>query len=285
MAAPQLNAFPLGGGAKVYCRAKRNPAMNSVTNANDDRRLAQARPASVQTYARIAGVLFLLSIVAGGFGEAYVPSKLIVSGDATATAKNINAFDSLFRLGFATYLIEAVCDIGLALILYVLLRPVRNDLALLAAFFGLVSTALFGVAELFYFAASLILGGAAYLKTFSPDQLNTLALLSLKLYGYGGGIFMVFYGVASVLRGYLIFRSGYLPKVLGALLALGGLGFVTRNFALVLAPAYASDFLLLPMILAGVSLTVWLLVRGVDVPKWEAKAAPPHSEGIYNVGL
>ncbi len=247
--------------------------MNSIPSVDDDRRLAQPRATSVQTYARTAGVLFLLSIVAGAFGEAYVPFKVIVSADATATAKNIIAFDSLFRMGFASYLVEAVCDIALNLILYVLLRPVRKDLALLAAFFGLVSTTLFGVAELFYFAASLILGGADYLKSFSPDQLNTLALLSLKLYGYGGGIFMVFYGVAAVLRGYLIFRSGYLPKALGVLLALAGLGFVTRNFALVLAPAYASDFLLLPMILAGVSLTVWLLVRGVDVPMWEAKAA------------
>ena len=225
--------------------------------------------ASVQTYARVAGVLFLISIVAGGFGEAYVPSKLIVSADATATAKNIHAFDSLFRMGFAIYLVEAVCDIALSLVFYVLLKPVRKDLALLAAFFGLVSTALFAVAELFYYAASLVLGGSAYLKTFSPDQLNTLALLSLKLYGRGAGIFMVFYGMASVLRGYLIYRSGYLPKVLGALLAFAGLGFIVKNFALVLAPAYASDLLLLPMFLAALSLTVWLLVKGVDVEKWE----------------
>jgi hypothetical protein len=245
--------------------------MNTIPNANDDRRFAQARATPVQAYARIAGLLFLFTIVAGGFGEFYIPSKLIVSADATATANNIHAFDSLFRLGFAVYLVEAVCDISLALIFYVLLRPVHKYLALLAAFFGLVSTALFGVAELFYFAASLILGGAPYLKTFSPDQLNTLALFSLKLYGRAGGIFMVFYGVASVLRGYLIYRSGYLPKVLGVLLALAGLGFVTNNFALVLAPAYASDVLLLPMFLAAVSLTVWFLVRGVNVPKWEAK--------------
>jgi len=223
----------------------------------------------VQTYARIAGVVLLISMVAGGFGEAYVPSKLVVSADATATAKNIHDFDSLFRLGFAVYLVEAVCDVALALMFYVLLRPVRKDLALLAAFFGLVSTALFAVAELFYYAASLVLGGSAYLKTFSPDQLNTLALLSLKLYGHGAGIFMVFYGIASVLRGYLIYRSGYLPKFLGALLALAGFGFILKNFALVLAPAYASDFLLLPMFLAALSLTVWLLVKGVDVAEWE----------------
>ena len=247
--------------------------MNTGPNVNDDRLLAQARAVSIQTYARIAGVLCLLSFVAGGFGEAYVPSKVIVSADATATAENIRALGSLFRMGFAGYLMEAVCDIALSLILYVLLRPVSKDLALLAAFFGLIGTALFGVAELFYFAASHILGGADYLKTFSPDQLNTVALLSLKLFGYGGGIFLVFSGVAWVLRGYLIFRSCYLPKFLGVLLTLGGLAFVARNFALVLAPAYASGSLLLLMLPGGLSLTVWLLVRGVDVAKWEAKAA------------
>lgn len=125
-----------------------------------------------------------------------------------------------------------------------------------------------------YFAASLIVSGADYLKVFSPEQVNALALLSLKVSGYGGGIFMVFYGIASIVRGYLIFQSGYLPKFLGVLLVIGGLGFVTRNFILVLAPAYASSFLLLPMIIAIVSLTLWLLVRGVDVQKWNDRAAP-----------
>jgi len=223
-------------------------------------------------YARIAGVLFLISLVAGGFGEFYVPSALIVSGDATATANNTIASDWLFRMGFASYLVEAICDMGLTLVLYLLLRPVREDLALLATFFRLVSTAVFAVAELFYFAPLLILGGAG-LKAFSPDQLNALALLSLRFYGYGAGIFMVFYGVPSVLLGYLIFRSGYLPRFLGVLLALTGLGFVLRNFLLVLAPAYASSLLLLPAPLGALAMTVWLLARGVDVPKWEEKAA------------
>jgi hypothetical protein len=251
----------------------RNPAMNDASNANDYSGLGPARAVPVQTYARIAGVLFLLSIVAGFFGEFYVPSRLIVSGDANATARNIITFNWLFRLGFAAYLVEALCDVALALLLYVLLRPVQKTLALLAAFFGLISTTLYAVAELFYFAAWIIVGGADALKTFSPDQLSALALLSLKVFGYGGGVFMVFYGVASFLRGYLIFRSGYLPRFLGILLMLAGLGFIMRNFALVLVPAYASNALLLPMFVAGVSLTVWFLVRGVDVSKWEAKAA------------
>ncbi len=227
---------------------------------------------NVQRYARIAGVLFLLSLVAGGFGEAYVPAKLIVSADATATAANIRNFDFLYRLGFAGFLIESLCDITLALMLYALLKPVSKELSLLAAFFGLVGTTLFAFAELFYFAPPLILGGAGYLKTFSPDQLNALVLLSLKFYQYGGMIFTAYYGMSWIVRAYLIFRSGYLPKFLGVLMAIGGVGFVARNFALILAPAYASSVLLLLLFPGGLLLTVWLLVRGVDVPKWNVKA-------------
>ena len=254
--------------------------MTIASNANESRQRGPDRATSIQTYARIAGVLCLISLVAGGFGEFYVPSKLIVSGDAATTARNILASELLFRLGFAAYLIEAVCDIALALIFYVLLRPVHKNLALLAAFFGLVATATFAIAELFYyFGASLILRSPDYLKTLAPEHLNNLTLLFIKLSGTCGGIFLVFYGVASIIRGYLIFQSGYLPKFLGVLLALAGLGFVIRNFALVLAPAYASGWLLLPVIVALLSLTLWLLVRGVDVPRWEEKVAT-REEGV-----
>jgi hypothetical protein len=247
--------------------------MTTRAIANEAGRPTEARARSIQAYARAAGVLFLISFVAGGFGEAYVPSQIIVSGDAAATAHNIMAPDSLFRLGFAGYLVEAVCDIALTLIFYVLLRPVRKDIALLAAFFGLVGTAVFAAFELFYLAPSLILGGAGYLKVFSPDQLNALALLSLKLFAYGAAMFMVFYGVSWVLRGYLIFLSGYLPAVLGVLMALGGFAFIAQNLLLVLAPAYASGNLLLMIVPGGLLLALWLLVRGVDVRKWEEKTA------------
>jgi len=207
----------------------------------------------MQTYARIAGILLLLTIVAGGFGEAYVPAHLIVSGNAAATLANIRAHDALFRLGFAAYLVEAVCDIALALYFYLLLRPIRDDLAMLSAFFGLVSTAVFAVAEMFYFAVTIAGADAARVQWV------------LRMNALGAGAFMVFYGIASFLRGYLIWRSRYLPKFLGALLMLAGAGFVAKNVALVLAPAYASDILLLPMFLAAVALTAWLLVKGVDV--------------------
>ena len=155
-----------------------------------------------------------------------------------------------------------------------------KGMALLSAFFGLVSTAVFAVAaQLFYFAPSFMVRGPEYLKPFSADQVNSLAFLSLRFSGYGGALFMVFYGLASILRGYLIFKSGYLPKVLGVLLALGGLGFVMRNFVFVLAPAYASDLLLPPMIIAMLALALWLLLKGVDTPKWEEQARVSRRSG------
>lgn len=238
------------------------------------------RAASIQTYARITSVVFLVAIVAGGFGEFYAPAQLIVPGNASATAHNIIASSLLFRLGFVGYLGEAITDVALTFLFYVLLRPVHANLALLAVFFRLMATATFAFGELFYFAPALILGGDRYLSTFSPDQLHALTLLSLNVYGTAGYLFNVHYGIASMILGYLMFRSGYLPRVLGALWVLGGLGFVIQNIVWVLAPAYASPFLLLPQILATLSLGLWLLVKGIDVGKWqehetEALAASP----------
>lgn len=228
---------------------------------------------NVQRYARIAGALFLISLVAGGFGEAYAPSKLISAHDAAATVANIKNFDSLYRLGFAAFMIESLCDITLVAIFYALLKPVSKPLSLLAAFFGLVGTALFAFAELFYFAPLLIVAGSGdYLKTFTPDQLDSLVLLSLKFYGFAGMIFTAYYGMSWIVRAYLMWNSGYLPKFLGVLMGIGGLGFVVRNFLLILAPAYASDLFLMLMIPGGLVMTVWLLVKGVDLAKWKARS-------------
>lgn len=232
---------------------------------------------SVQRYARTAGVLSLVSILAGGFGEAYVPMALVVPRDAAATAARILASESLFRWGFAAYLVEALCDVGLTLLFYLLLRVVRQDLALLAIFFRLVGTTGFAVAQLLHFAALPIALGADYLQAFSPEQLQALALLALRVSGYGQTLFSLFYGVGSVLLGYLMYRSGFLPRVLGALLALSGVGFVAATFIWVLAPSYSSPLALVVVGFAALALTGWLLVKGVDVVKWEERAAVTRS--------
>ncbi len=221
---------------------------------------------NVQRYARVAGVLFLISLVAGGFGEAYAPSKLIVASDAAATVANLRNFDFTYRLGFAAFLIESLCDTALALIFYVLLKPVNKYLSLLAAFFGLMATATFAFAEAFYFAPVLIMKGPG-LQSFSPDQLNSLILLSMKFYGFAGMTLTAYYGLAWIVRATLMWQSGYFPKLIAVLMAIGGIGFVVRNFLLVLAPAYASDLLLMLMVPGGLIMTGWLLVKGIDLHK------------------
>lgn len=223
----------------------------------------------VRTYTRAAGILLFLSIICGAFGELYIPSR-ILADDAAATIANLQAHEGFFRIGFAAYLVEAFCDVALSLIFYVLLRPVHRDLALFSAFLGLVSTALFAVSEMFYFSAPLFLSGKQHLGAFAPEQLNALALHFLALYGVLGGLFMLFYGSASIVRGYLIFRSGYFPRFLGVLLMVAGMGFVLKNVSFVLAPAYSSDILLLPMFIAMLSVMLWMVFKGVNLEKWRA---------------
>ena len=227
---------------------------------------------NVQRYAKVAGVLLVISVVAGGFGEGFAPSKLIVSGDAAATVANIKSFDFIYRLGFATFLIESFADITLALIFYALLKPVDRHLSLLAAFFGLVGTTLFAFAELFYLAPTLFMTvgpGSA----FSTDQINQLIFLSLRFYQFAAMIFSGYYGIAWLVRAYLMFRSGYLPKFLGVLMGIGGAGFLARNFLLILAPAYASPVLLMLLFPGALMLMIWLLLKGVDMPQWNARVS------------
>jgi Domain of unknown function (DUF4386) len=215
---------------------------------------------NVRNWSLAAGILFLVSAVAGGLGEAYIPMSLVVRGNPVATLANIRAHDFLFRLGFATYLIEAICDIALALVMYVLLRRVHKEIALLSAFFGLVSTAVYAIAEVFYLAITLVPNDAA------------AASLLLRAFSLCGTAAMAFYGVASLIRGILIFRSRYLPKFLGVLMAIAGAGFIVKTYTAVLAPRYASDVLLLPMFVTLVAMTAWFLTKGVDAAKWEAAA-------------
>jgi hypothetical protein len=220
-------------------------------------------------YARVAGVLLLVSILAGGFAESYVPSKLMVTNNVAETARRVAGFVALFRASFAVYLIEAMCDLSLTAILYFLLRPVSGPLSLIAAFVGVFSTATFAVAEVFYFAAALPVIDANVARSLTPDNRAAFSYLCLTLYGYVFGIFAVSYGIPVMLRGYLMFRSGYFPRALGAIVMLGGAGFIAKNFFAVLFPRYDSMLYVLPMMLAMVSLALWFLVKGIDYARWE----------------
>lgn len=230
---------------------------------------------SPQTYARIGGVLYLINIVAGVLGEMFVRNTLIVSGDAAATANHILASSSLWRAGIAGDLIMQITDIPLILIFYVLLKPVNKQLALLAALFTLVQTATLVANKLNLLMPLFLFGDAEYLKAFAPDQLHALAYLSIKAHGYGFGIGLIFFGCECLVTGYLIFRSGYLPKILGVLIQIAGACYLTNSFALILAPAFADAIfpaILVPCLIAEMSLCLWLIVKGVDVRKWNERA-------------
>lgn len=223
-------------------------------------------PDVLQKYARVAGVAMLLSIVFGGLGEAYLPGKIIVSGDAAATAANIVNHPTLFRLTFASYLVEGMCDIILTVVFYIILKPVDRHLALISAFVGVASMVTFAVAESAFFASSLIVRDAGGMGAFSPEQRNALAYLSLRISTMIAALFLIFYGTASLIRGWLIARSGYIPKWIGVLLMIGGIGFILRTTTYILAPPLSSPILLLPMALGGIPLMLWLLIKGIREP-------------------
>ena len=227
---------------------------------------------SVQTYSRAVGILLVLSMVGGFFGEMYVPS-LMLGEDAATTAAQLRSNDGLFRLGFAAYLVEAVSDVVLAWLFYVILKPVHRELALLSAFFGLVSTTLFAVTKMFYFAAPMFVRGSEYLTAFPSDQLDAFATLFLSLYGVLSGLTMLFYGMPWIIRGYLTYKSDYLPRALGLLMIAAGVGFVGKTITYVLVPAYSSNLLLAPMFFNALALAIWMLVRGVDHDKFAARSA------------
>ena len=230
---------------------------------------------TAQQYARWIGALYLVSLIAGGWGESHVPNTLLVANDLAGTAQRMAASMELFRSSFAAYLIEAACDITLNVLLYALLRPVSRNLALLAVCFGLMGTAVFAAGELLYFTAALPSADADVARVISPEAKATLTYLCLTIYGYGFGIFAVFYGIAAGLRGYLIFRSGYLPRALGVILVLGGASFIAENFLIVLAPQYHLPYVVAPMLLAMASLMLWMLVKGISGPGWDAVQAKP----------
>ena len=226
--------------------------------------------ASPRPRARITGVVYLLYFLTAIIGEFFLRG-LVVDGDAAATANNILAHESLFRLGLATGLISTACYVAVTALFYDLFKTVSRSLSLLAAFFSLVGCAILAFASLFQLAPLVVLGGSQYLSVFKVEQLRALALMFLELNTQAGNICVVFFGVYCLLIGYLIFRSTFLPRLLGVLMALAGLGWLTF-----LSPPLAnhlSPYNLVLGFLAELSLMLWLLVMGVNVQRWKEQAS------------
>jgi Domain of unknown function (DUF4386) len=231
--------------------------------------------ASPQFKARAAGGLWWLCIVAGMVGFV-VGAPLIVANDATATAANILAKESLFRLGFVADLISGLSYVGVTAFIYYVLRPVSRSLSLVGAFFGLAGVAIGGGSWIIHLTPLLLLHGDAYLTTFTTNQLQAMSLAALKLQAQVFPIGMVFFGIQCVSIGYLVARSTFLPRILGVLLAIGGTCYVIVSFTNFLAPSVGPHLVpvLMPVALIGEgALGMWLLVKGVNVQRWNEQAS------------
>ena len=221
--------------------------------------------------ARIAGVVYLICGMAYSFARNDVRGKLVIDGDAAATAHNILAHEPLYRLGFAAEIISAVCYVAVALLLYEIFKPVNRSVSLLAAFFSLAGCTVGAMSSLLHLAPLVVLGGARYLGVYSVEQLQALALLFLELRAQASSIYMVFFGFYCLLIGYLIVRSRFLPRILGVFMVIAGLAYQTF-----LSPPLAKYLFFSVVAPAGtlgeLSLIVWLLVMGVNAQRWREQA-------------
>ena len=182
---------------------------------------------------------------------------------------------SLWRAGIVGDLLMHVLDVPVIVILYRLLRPVSEPLAQCATLLNIVQTSVLVANKLNLLMPVFMLDDARYLDAFSAPQLHALSSLAIDVHAHGFGIGLIFFGFACLVRGYLIFESGYLPKALGVLLGIAGLSYLTNSLLLLLAPSLASAIfpgVLLPALLGELSVCLWLLVKGVNVERWNQRA-------------
>lgn len=231
-------------------------------------RTAKASPLII---ARVAGGLYLIQAILGIFSLLYVSSRLIVPGDVAATTRNIMESESLFRLGLVSNILVPTVGILYVLFLYKLLKPVSKDIAVLMVVLALLGVPMAVFNEFTQLGVLQLLSGADYLTVFTTAQLQALAYLFLRLHSYGMSLTYIFSGLWLFPLGYLIFRSGFFPKILGVLLIIGGFGYLIDVFAEFL---FSGSNLSIGLItgLSEIFFLLWLMIKGVNAEKWEQRA-------------
>src|SRR6266850_339772 len=227
--------------------------------------------ASPSTRGRILAALYLFVIIGGVTAQSFISDRLVVRDDAAKTAANIIANKSLYRLGFTIFMLEMVAQVGVSALFYDLLKPVNRSVARVSAILGLTGCGIKTLARLFYYAPLILLGGASYLSAIEPAQLEALSLAFIKINSQGAAIALIFFGFETLLRGWLVFNAGFLPRFLGVIPMVSGIGWLTFLWP----PLASQAFIGLALFaIAGVIATSgWLFIRGVDDVKWRERAA------------
>lgn len=226
---------------------------------------------SIQKTARITGFLYLLLVPLGIFGILYVPNTLIVPGDIVETSRRMMANEQLFRLSVVSAFLVQLVNIFVVLFLYKLLRPVNEFQARLMVIFLLLAVPIAFLNELTHLAVLLLLGGANDVAAFSGMQVEALVGLMLDLHKGGIMIAQIFWGLWLLPMGYLVFKSGFLPRVIGIFLMIGCVGYVVDSFIFFMFPNFGvtvSEY----TFLGELMITFWLLIKGVNVERWEQRA-------------
>ncbi len=227
---------------------------------------------TARTKARYAAAIYLLYVIAGVYAQAFVADRLVVARDAATTAANILANQSTYAFGLTVFLLEMAGQVTTVVLFYQLLKPVSRTGAMLFAAFELTGCGIKTFSRLFYFAPLLVLGAnAAYMSVFNQEQLDAMALLLVRINDYGAAIALAFFGFSTLLQGWLIYNSGFLPRWLGVIGMIGGVGWLTF-----LSPSLGMRLFQYVAVYALIGLLVtigWLLTVGVDEERWRQRAA------------
>ena len=233
---------------------------------NSNKKTIRFANLSLRKAAIVAGFGLLIMVILAPFAYFFVLQSLIVPGDAAATANNIIASQGLFRISICSFLIVVILDVVVAWALYVLLKPVNKSLSLLAGWFRLVYATIFGITLNNLFNVLQLLSGADYLTVFETNQLHVQVMLSLNAFIYGWDLGLVIFGLHLLILGYLVFKSGYIPKIFGILLMVASFGYLIDGFGKILLHNYNVTIAMFTFI-GELLIIFWLLIKGAKIPE------------------
>jgi hypothetical protein len=228
--------------------------------------------------ARIAGGLYLINIVGGAFAIGVIPAMLIVTGDVSATAHNIRSQDFLYRSGLVAHIVILVTNVIMSVIFWDLFKVVNRRVAMLAVLFGILGTAVEAGTLLNQFVPLVLLGSGPAAGALPASEAQGLTYVSVALSEIGYSIYSAFFGFLGICLGYLVFRSTFLPRIIGVLLVLGGFSYLSYGFVDLLAPGLAAHlvpWIQLPALIGEGSFALWLLAASVNARRWTERTARP----------